>query len=373
MCLRVRRAFTLIELLVVLAILAILLGLLLPAVQKVREAAARLHCSNNLKQLALACHSYEAMHQALPPAEYKFENKTVSPEIKVEHGWAVHLLPFFEQQHLQQQYSFALDWTHPNNLQVVQTGLKLFQCPAAPGPRLEQYVEYEKNNPALGVKKQYSAACSDYFACKGVKGKDLADPKKAGCQDAAGNWVACLTPPLGVVTADEDNPNAWWVGVFGKIETKIEKDPAKSKNVQGAVRLHMISDGLSNTLLLSECAARPAFFRLGASWTKYKDNDPSKGVETNKGAGWASKENSLDLHGSQPDGTVEVKLQGQERKGGPKAINVTNEKNIYSFHSAGANAAMADGSVRFLKKSLDIQILAALATRAGGEVLGSDF
>lgn len=361
-----RCAFTLIELLVVMIVIAILVGLLLPAVQRARAAAQRTSCENNLKQLALACVNYEAAHRELPPGEYKYEDKTVTPEVKIEHGWGVFILPHIEQGNLGLKYDTSVDWTHANNLLVVKTHVPTFVCPsAAPQDRIDDFDD--------GKNKKYTAACGDYFASKGVKGKDLADPNKAGCKDSSGTWIACLTPPDNAVigTGDDDDQASWWVGAFGKVETKFDKDASKNKKVDGAVRTMQISDGLSNTLLLSECAGRPAHLRRGQSWIKYKDNTPSKGIENNKGGGWASKENCLEIHGSQEDGTVDMKSTGIERKGGPLAINVTNEKNIYSFHPGGANAAFADGSVRFLSADVQIRIMAAYATRAGGEILPS--
>jgi prepilin-type N-terminal cleavage/methylation domain-containing protein/prepilin-type processing-associated H-X9-DG protein len=370
-----RKAFTLIELLVVLAIVALLVGLLLPAVQKVRDAAARSQCQNNLKQLALACLAHESAFGALPPAEHKFENKAVSPEVKVEHGWAVFVLPYLEQEALAFRYRRDLDWADPGNAAVVQKPQAVFQCPAARGGRVDVFVEYKKDNdPSSGIKKQYTSACGDYFACKGVKGKDLADPKKAGCTDAAGNYIPCLTVPPGATSSgdDDDGVNAWWAGAFGKVETKVETDPRKNKSVNGQVRLLQITDGASNTLLLSECAGKPTLLRLGKEAVRYKDDDPKKGIEPNKGGGWASKENALEIHGSRPDGVTETK-KPVERKGGPVAINATNDRNIYSMHVGGANVAFADGSVRFLTPRAGIVVVAALATRAGGEANPVDY
>jgi len=357
-----RHAFTLVELLVVIAIIAILIGLLLPAVQKVRAAAARAKCQNNLKQLALACHNYESAHGYLPPAVLKFEDKRVKPEIKIEHGWAVFVLPYIEQNNLGLRYDLSRDWTHPSNLQVISTPLRIFQCPSVPDPDRLDVVE--------DGKRSYTAACGDYFANRGVKGKDLSNPAKAGCRDAAGNWTACISGPPGYVpgSGDDDAGGQWWSGPFGEVETKFDTNPAKNKQVNDRVTFQGITDGTANTLLISECAGKPKFYRRGMEWLRYKDNNPAKGIEINKGGGWASKDNAMALHGSQPDGVVEWKVGSVERKGGPAAINVTNEKNIYAWHSGGANAAFADGSVRFLRDSLDIRVIAALATRSGGEV-----
>jgi prepilin-type N-terminal cleavage/methylation domain-containing protein len=124
-----RRGFTLIELLVVIAIIAVLIGLLLPAVQKVREAANRLKCANHLKQLGLALHNYHDSKGSFPPGVVS----DTSDLRNGKHSGLVFLLPYLEQQPLYDRYNFAVSWKDPANVALAQTRVPLFLCPSAPG------------------------------------------------------------------------------------------------------------------------------------------------------------------------------------------------------------------------------------------------
>src|SRR5260370_19613008 len=125
-----RSGFTLIELLVVIAIIAILIALLVPAVQKVREAASRLQCKNNLKQIGLALHNYHGTNKSLPPG---FRSKAASVDgdsLGPGWGWGAYLLPYLEQENVFRQIDFTKDIAAPANAQARLTSLAVFLCPS---------------------------------------------------------------------------------------------------------------------------------------------------------------------------------------------------------------------------------------------------
>src|SRR5438128_4728365 len=146
-----RLAFTLIELLVVIAIIAVLIGLLLPAIQKVREAANRATCSNNLKQLGLSIHNFENTRGALPPGRANAPGRSL-PEYgitaKIYQGWGGFILPFVEQDSVARLYDLNKDCRDTANVEAVNKPLKLMVCPSSPDrPEFFTYASTAAVNP----------------------------------------------------------------------------------------------------------------------------------------------------------------------------------------------------------------------------------
>jgi prepilin-type N-terminal cleavage/methylation domain-containing protein/prepilin-type processing-associated H-X9-DG protein len=308
---RRRRAFTLIELLVVIAIIGVLLGLLLPAVQKVRQAANRAQCANNLKQAGLAAQGFESTHGKFPPGAM-----TGSATIWLAnaapgtiHGSWPFLLPFLEQQDLAARYRWDVGWYDPANEAARMVQLKVLQCPSAEADRVGPGTTPSGPPPPPG---SALGACTDYGPTISV------DPGLV----SSGQIVPVLNR-FGVMDHDR------------------------------MTRMKEITDGASNTTLIAECAGRPQRWQLGR---------PMPGLYS-PGGPWTSGPNWISLFGCKMDGSPGP---------GPCAMNCSNDRQVYSFHPGGANFVFADGSVHFLQAGINIRILAALITRAGGEVVSAD-
>jgi prepilin-type processing-associated H-X9-DG protein len=351
----------LIELLVVIAIIGVLIGLLLPAVQKVREAANRMSCTNNLKQIGVAAHAYHDTYNSFPPGCVQLCPNPGSywggePALTT---WAIELLPYIEQGNLYQRYdkSWAptvncnvtgagLYQTSPNNVAVLATVVKPYVCPSDPNGG-------QRVIPASGsmFTAQAAIAISSYAGMSGATpvGFSPATTINYGWWDVS-NILAAAQPPAGQDNSVFDAilyqpPPDSWRGLFHVVNNASW--PQKVRNLQPEAIAGVV-DGTSNTIAVTEyeTLTRP-----------------------DKGKFWGYGRNSYTLSAAMipqasriPDWTT---CSADENNDASSIC----ERAFASMHSGGANAVFCDGSARFLSNNLDGRVFMALATIAGGEVL----
>jgi prepilin-type N-terminal cleavage/methylation domain-containing protein/prepilin-type processing-associated H-X9-DG protein len=384
-----RAGFTLIELLVVIAIIAVLIALLLPAVQAAREAARRAQCVNNMKQQGLGCLNFESTNKAFPTDKSYTNACDTSTNSQLDHGctvggvtssglshqatWQTQILPYMEQGNIYNLINTTQSFMNAGNVPPYtgsgsslqpQQGLNsaytitvsAFLCPSSPVQSPFNYFNANwsgngngSGNPVSGVTEIWGR--TDYVAVAGIH-----------------NGVMQL---LGMSTA--------YINAVGDgNDSGVIRDPYQTPNSApsgtpssntGPATFASITDGSSNTCMIEEDTARPVGYNRAKQMINYV-NDPITGpvdgvniIVDGGGGGWADCNSDTHIGGATADG---------QRYTGTCVMNCTSNNEIFSFHPGGTNICFADGSVHFVKDSINPSILFALVTRNGGEIVSSD-
>jgi prepilin-type N-terminal cleavage/methylation domain-containing protein/prepilin-type processing-associated H-X9-DG protein len=328
-----RSGFTLIELLVVIAIIAVLIGLLLPAVQKVREAAARTSCQNNLKQLGLAYHNFESSNGYFPPSAFYDFTPVLSGQLPNAQGWAVYLLPYIEQGNLANLYNLNQPYVTPSNQAVLANTLSIMICPST--PRTSTLYTDSQTDPFNGQKFPFTISVADYAPLSGINGDVVPLLNSLGATPPYTSEVSLL----GAIYPTIEGPAAL---------LHLAGEPATN----GTRKIVQIGDGTSNTLILAEDAGRPQLWSNGKLISGFTS-----------GAGWGDPNAEYGLDGTNPANGTSMP--------GTCPINCNNDNEVYAFHAGGANILFCDGSVRLVNANINLVTFAALITANGGEVVGN--
>ena len=365
---RKRQGMTLVELIVVVAIVALLIALLLPAVQQAREAARRASCKNNLKQLGLAMHNYESTYGQFPIAA-SWTVDANSSKVIAGKSWGQALLPFIDQMSIATGFDESRPiWSGVKNQALIATAIPTFVCPSVPF-----------------IPKPTTRWSTDTVAKGGRLNCDIVP-----MQPIEATWgrtdfiVTCdIRSPLKSNLAAAGVPSAGTVGFFYCGEQNalaVVSGNGVTGSFDASPTISKVSDGLTNTIMIAELAARNQLWEKGKNITTAPSTDTPAAAENfvhllNQqthfgGGGWADPNNDQWVDGGNRDGNNDIRDVNSDRNS--CVINCTNlqARAYYSFHSGMSNFTMGDGSVRSISEYIDDTLLAFLITRAGGEVVG---
>jgi prepilin-type N-terminal cleavage/methylation domain-containing protein/prepilin-type processing-associated H-X9-DG protein len=318
-----RRGFTLIELLVVIAIIAILISLLLPAVQAAREAARRIQCVNNLKQIGLALHNYHSQQNVFPPGYLSLRDPVNFDNDGPGWGWLARCLNQIEQAPLYNSINFVVGIETSGNRTARSTLVPSFLCPSDAW-RIDAFtvVDSTTTNTAPGA-PICAVASSNYVG-------------SVGTGDPSSLYPYIIDDDNGPPGRDNGN------GIFFR---------------NASVTIAQVLDGTSQTFAAGERSQNLS----RASWT---------GAVTNASVPLVALQGE---EGLDPEGGGALVLSHTGEGHGPNSPSgLAHADQYWSLHPGGANFVFTDGSVRFIKEQVGFRIFQALATRQGGEVLSAD-
>jgi prepilin-type N-terminal cleavage/methylation domain-containing protein/prepilin-type processing-associated H-X9-DG protein len=329
------RGFTLIELLVVIAIISILIGLLLPAVQKVREAANRLSCTNNLKQIGLALHDYHSTLSKFPPG---YVDGNTNPDSTPDNdlgpgwGWATYLLPYIEQDNLYRQIDLTKGVGIGANAKASLQPVKIYQCPSDGLQKPVPVYDSSFTKPIATV------AFANYVGCNG--------------------WIECFNGAGG-------NPgstgNDGLIGASGAVGVGLFY---RNSNT----RIADVTDGLSNTIVVGERSSNHA----PSTWTAAVPGGRCPAwMATQPPAPYAPPPGPA--YDNADFGEAFVLAHGNATHQPCADFPIFDPDVFYSKHMQGANFLFGDGSVHFLSSSINPYTYQYLCTIAGGETFPSDW